>query len=277
MLRRVQSELFYGMNRAVRLTLSGLAAASLLACAAGRDGGGVTMRAPGRSFDSTAQAIAAFDEITTRYATCRTYRDRGEVVVTSWSGSEEKPSSVGRFDTIFVRDRGLRFRYFAESGELRYGFWAVGDAITELAWGSVTHFQKLPLVDAMFSLKGVTSLASWVVPNLLYGRLKPHSAASPGPENNAACNKCPSVTFYQAVEDQTMTFNLDLGVDVVRRFRLLVAKPATDAMKRAAEIGTDDLPNADALTRTETRIFYDSPQLNVDESALRAELEAQPW
>jgi hypothetical protein len=265
------------MNRIVRLTLNGMATASLVACAAGPDGGVAATRAPDRSFDSAARAIAAFDEIATRYAKCRTYRDRGEVIVTSWSGSEEKPSSVGRFDTIFVRDRGLRFRYFAESGELRYGFWAVGDTITELSWGSLTHFAKLPIVDAMFNLKGVTSLASWVVPNLLYGRLRPHSAANLGPENNAACNKCPSVTFYQPAEGQTMTLNLDLRVDVLRRFQLLVANPAIDEMKRAAEIGTDDLPKSDVPTRIQMRIFYDSPQVDVDESALRGELEAPPW
>jgi hypothetical protein len=220
---------------------------------------------PGAKSAYIPEASDAFSEIADRYATCRTYEDRGQVMTVYPGPSGHMHVSLGRFDTIFIRNRGLRFRFFNELGTMIWAVWALDGKVSEWVWGSA---QSLPggqsLVDTIAPLRGATSLASWVVPSLLFGRLKPESAPVPGYGNNELCNWCSVVAFHEPGNDSPMTLTLDLHAEVVRRFSV-------------GEVKLDEKAEIDSSVQSEVRIFYDSPQLNVEESTIRTELETPPW
>jgi hypothetical protein len=264
-------------NRTSGGTVMAMTAASLLGCgthhqraiaAVGNSGLGSTPI-------PAAQASDVLAEIATRYATCRTYRDHGEVIDLYWEEADHLRMSVGRFDTIFIRTRGFLFRYFDEFGTMKWAVRALGDKV--VAWGlGAPDSRSSTLFDSLANLRGVTRLGSWIVPNLLYGRLTPNSAPVYGDNSNALCDRCPVISFRWPYAD-TMAFTLDLHEDVVRKVASSVG-PLGDDMDTDSPITFG--PNPNVGTRrvlSQTWIIYDSPQFDVNESAIRADLEAQPW
>lgn len=236
----------------------------------------------------TSEAAIAFVEVATKYAHCRTYRDRGTVVGTSWDRDGFAYSSVERFDTLFIRNRGLRFRYFDEAGNLLYGIRARGDDVEEWSGGSVSALKQPPGTSveyAMSSLKGVTGLASWVVFKLLIG-LPPIPRPTCGPlyAGAVACAKCPDVAFHCPSQGSAAIYTLDLRTEVLRRFKWLTESLATgvDAREPEADPLIAKLPGSGAAEaherhgiskRTQTLILYDSVEFDSDEGAMAAELD----
>jgi hypothetical protein len=211
------------------------------------------------------QASDAFTEIAVRYATCRTYKDRGQVMIVYPTQSGHVHVTLNRFDTIFVRNRGFRFRFFNELNMMTWAVWALNGQIFEWMWGDARSLPaEQSLVDDIAALRGATSLTSWVVPNLLFGLLKPESAPIYGSENNVLCDRCPMVLFHEPGNDSPMTLTLDLRAGVVRRFSV-------------GEVKFDEKIASEPSVQSEVRIFYESPQLNIEESAIRADLERRPW
>ena len=145
----------------------------------------------------TPKAAAAFSNIKGKYGSCRTYRDRGTVLSTRWESDTSSSLVIGRFDTIFHRDRGLRFRYFDESGALRYAIWAHDGQIQRWYWGAVQSpsTSSSPIMAAMFDLRGVTSLTSWIVPSMLYRQLPASNVCGPFEVESYECPKCTRVAF----------------------------------------------------------------------------------
>ena len=228
----------------------------------------------------TQEAVTTLARIETKYGSCSTYRDHG---ITIDALDSSFGSSVGRFDTLFVRNRGLRFRYFDESGALLYGIWSRGDQTTEWERGA-TRSPAAPVANEMASLKGVTAFASWVVFKLLT-QLPP---VSPGPScgpwysDNPSCARCANVVFRCSPQGFTSAYMLDSRADVVRRFYFWDAANSSDG----GDPLVAELPSATPSRtehrrtdspKTETAIMYDSIEFDGDEIALAAELDRKPW
>jgi len=213
------------------------------------------------------------DPVVQRYGGCRSYRDHGTVVarMTSASGGSHA-MEVSRFDTLFVRDVGLRFRFHDEQGRLRAAIWRRGDDTSMWHLGTTT---KAPSIEhALAGARGVTGFASDIIPSLLM-RLPvftgEHAVLSGEPglagTTSTSCGKCWLLAFGSGTAPPQFLLTVDENARSIRRFQ------AAMVVHRAAE-------STDAQTTSfgsEHLISYE-PEIDLaDEAALVRELAVQPW
>ena len=232
--------------------------------------------------DSTPYATSALTQVHIKFAHCRTYRDRGVVIGRSWEHDGVSSLAAHRFDTLFIRDRGLRFRYLKEDGRMTYAVWALGDRIETWSDGfvEVLSASKTSVADVMSNMRGGTGFASWFVPQLLYGR---PTQCSQGPwyAGWIHCPTCPEVAFRSPSQHTTTVLSLDLRTSVVRRFYWM--RDLSEEDNHAAEqadgritvIGPGE--RKIDLARVESLILYEAPEFDVDESVLVSDLDKRPW
>jgi hypothetical protein len=209
---------------------------------------------------------AVLDKVVARYAKCRNYRDRGTVVTTFWR-PRRSTVRAARFDTLFVRDVGFRFRFSDEQGRLKHAIWSRGQKTQSWSLGQVSEGAA---EDASVAGRGVTSFTSQIVPGLLLGaspfsgersfvRGTP-SAAGTGPTE---CGKCWLVAFGITGQWEDV-FAVDESHLVLRRVQ-------------SVRLVSDDEEDGGAIFASDTAIFYE-PQVDVpDEAPLVQELQVQPW
>jgi hypothetical protein len=110
-------------------------------------------------------AQRALESARKKYETCRNYRDRGTLVEAFWQNPGDRTAWVAHFDTLFVRDKGLRFRFFDESGKMKFAIWRRGEKTIHYDFG---RSEEMPYEQALYALMGVTRQVSSLVPALLY-------------------------------------------------------------------------------------------------------------
>ena len=175
--------------------------------------------APVRTAASLVSAPAAFVTVLKTYANCHAYRDRGTVVDTSWTLDGTSNVIVARFDTLFLRGRGLRFRYYDESGTLRHALWAWDGRAQEWWWRAALEpmdASTMAVLAWISSARGVTNLTSWYVPTLLFDRA-PECEAGSWNLLPKSWERATTVIFRDASQDVTTEFTMDLRAGVVRR------------------------------------------------------------
>ncbi len=210
--------------------------------------------------------------ITDRYATCHNYRDRGVVNATIWDANSSRTTEsradtlVARFDTLFVRHVGFRFRYFNERGELQHAIWQRGDKTR--TWSRGEPAEQHSLEDALSMFRGVTQQTSQLGPSLLFGFSVSAGrgsllAGQPGLAGIApiSCGKCRVVAFGEELQSLLV---VDEDARVVRRFRSI--RPFT-----SSEGGQVDQHVGDNL------VSYDPVFDSADEASLILELSSEPW
>jgi hypothetical protein len=175
---------------------------------------------------------------------------------------------VHRFDTIFVRDRGLRFRYFEEDGRQTIALWRLDGRARQVWFGNASELDASQFESAMYGFRGVTELASWFVPSLLLGRAMP---LGDGPTFvSSTCLWCIDIAFRLPKNDVTRNLLLDMRTNVVRRLSEVEART----------VAVDDKflsgPPLPPIVRAETMILYDTPSFDLDEGALVAEIQKEP-
>jgi hypothetical protein len=111
------------------------------------------------------EAKSALEAAKKKHESCRNYRDRGALVAAFWENPGNRTTRVSRFDTLFVRDKGLRFRFFGESGKLEHAIWRRGDKTVRYSLG---RSEETSYERALWAFMGVTSRTSSRVPALLY-------------------------------------------------------------------------------------------------------------
>jgi hypothetical protein len=220
----------------------------------------------------------ALEDLAARYARCATYRDRGTVLTRSSGGASY--ILVERFDTLFDRTRGLRFRYFADDGKLRFGIWALDGHVSKWFWDSSTSLDTrgTSALDALTDLKGVTKLVSWWLPGFLLGR-KDRSMGSIKGRG--------SLDHYLAIEVRGVQagvteFAWDEQAQLLRRVYSVSEISAEDAQKfardrRVVVIGGGPVPGLSQSTTTETWVLYEGPTCDEPPDAIDRELEKAPW
>jgi hypothetical protein len=238
------------------------------------------------SGESRAKTVLA--KLEAKYAQCHTYRDRGTVVYMTWGAEGLAHSQIARFDTLFVRDRGLRFRHFDERGTLLYGVWARGNDVREWFLGSTPASRGASIENSMSALKGVTGLASWIAFALLNGFPPVLSSTCEARYADAlGCGDCIDVAFYCSSQGSAAVYTVDLQKDGLRHFSWLVEPSGT--IDSAKGPGTSDAPIKakpgtlsdssvrSQLLRGETIILYDLSEIDVDQTAAEAELDEPAW
>jgi hypothetical protein len=220
--------------------------------------------------NSGSAARRQLDPVVQRYGACRSYRDRGTLVGRVISGDAAKrPVEVSRFDTLFVRDVGLRFRFHDEQGRLQVAIWRRGDETVTWQLGTAT---KAPSIeDALTVTRGVTGLTSEVIPRLLM-RIPAFSgdravlSGEPGLAGTAptSCGKCWLLAFGSRTAPPQFLLTVDENARSIRRFQAaMVVRQGADG--QAASFGS------------ETLINYEPEFDLADEATLARELAVQPW
>jgi hypothetical protein len=221
----------------------------------------------GSEVPATHNAAGELLRVSSVYSRCRTYQDRGTVVVKTWSRNGEPFTFVNRFDTIFVRDRGLRFRYFEEDGTLNTAIWKLDGRAGKVWFGTARELDASKVESEMFALRGVTEFASWFVPSLLLGRAMP---LGDGPSYaGSTCLWCMDVAFRSSKQEVRRDLSLDLHANVVRRLY------EEDTQPRRVDNKYVSGPTPPPIVRTETMILYDTPSFDSDEGALIAEIQKE--
>lgn len=195
-------------------------------------------------------------DVVRRYSTCRTYEDRGVVVATYVDGARVR-YEISRFETVFARGRGLRFRFSDENGELVAAIWMTDNRVQAWFHGKVTTVDTLE--HAIGSAKGVTMLASWVIPSLLFGRRLTDRQPAVVDYENGGCGECARVGFPMSRRGTRAVLSVDLEQGLlVRRYTIHDSRTEPGG-------GPGDV------------IAYEASLDVADEAALVRELETQPW
>jgi hypothetical protein len=259
------------MTNAERIYLS---AACLLGCGCGSPGRPAQL-SPSPSSEQA--AVAAFEHITSAYGHCHTYQDRGTIIHKMWVRDGTSYTIVDRFDTIFVRDRGFRFRYFDEDGSLDVAIWNWDGRAQEVWFGTPSEIEASSVESALFDLRGVTKLTSWFVPGLLFGR-PVHLGEGPS-YVGSDCLWCLEIAFRSPKQDLERYLRLNLRRNVVQRLDELDAHIRVDDNKASSgSAETLDVTNGGTvatspLVRAETLVLYETPSFDADESMLIAEMQ----
>lgn len=252
-----------------------------VAAAAGCSGGGPIVPEPPAldmfrtkpEANSEDEARLVFAKVLARYATCHNYRDRGVVTSGGWNADGPQwvrsTANVARFETLFVRGIGLRFRYWNEKGLLQTAIWQRGS--TTKTWSLGTVAQETSLERALFVHRGVTDLTSQIVPSLLFGLAlsTPEPGLLPGEPALAGsapigCGKC-RVLAFRGTTGRQLLLVVDESSEVLRRFQDSFPYSSAGDDRRTRNVVADSL------------IVYE-PELDVaDESELTRELDSQPW
>jgi len=247
----------------------GLAVACCLWCGCARPARPASLNAsPSREAVAARNSVAEFAHLRSVYAHCQTYQDRGTVVLKMWTRDGSVFTVVNRFDTIFVRDRGFRFRYLDEDGMLIVSIWN-WDGRAVKVWFSTSSEVDASKVEAqMWDISDITNFTSWFVPSLLFGR---DMHLGDGPSFvGTGCLWCLEVAF-RAPEQDVTDLRLDLRASVVRRIDEVDAHPRANDSEEFFP-GTAGSP----LVRIETLVLYDAPSFDADESVLIAEMQKGP-
>jgi hypothetical protein len=214
------------------------------------------------------------------YAACRSYRDRGTVTSVSTATKREE---VERFDTVFVRGVGLRFRYYEKDGPLRFGIWRRGDKTQEYFWGSARDVD-VPFERTTYALQGVTNRTSSLAPNLLYGI---HSDCTAHLLDTAPpCSTCVRLLSDCGVRDPDSytVLVVDSASHAFARFESShVIHPRKDEDDSSGitvhvQLADGSQPRFDPTPYLSEMVIAYEPEFDVaDEEALRHELETPPW
>lgn len=190
---------------------------------------------------------------------------------------------VHRFDTLFVRDRGLRFRYFHEDGRPKLIVWAIGDEVRLWSYGELGSRNR-SLQEEMYAFRGVTSWSSWVISQLLFGApLPPKPTCDVLYEGTyfASCAPCPNVTFRCPPNaNTTVTLSIDLRSDTMRRYFFRVEAEGEERRSETRDplVTIFGEASADLVSGgLEAMILYDSPECDGNEAELLEELQRRPW
>lgn len=220
-----------------------------------------------RNAPSTPRSEELLRAISERYARCHNYRDRGHVVTKHWM-SGKSSISVFRFDTMFVRGGGFRFRFFDERGAMETAIWEHDGRVS--AWQIDTEAEHQSLVSALTNAKGVTQFSSSIVSSLLVGAplFSGDNAIALGAPSyvgigSISCGKCSVIAIGPAGRRQVL-LTVDEDSQALRHVEVLmvIGKGTMDA---AEGFGVDEV------------ISYD-PEFDVaDDVAMTRELEARPW
>lgn len=239
---------------------------ALYGCSCSVAGNGVRPGAVDPTPNTAAAAGRILAPVIQRYATCRAYRDRGSLADTAWRGGS-RSTEIFRFDTAFVRDVGLRFRFFDERGHLKHAIWQHAGKILTWSMGNVRR--SATPEEAVDSLKGVTSFASSIVPSLLLGVRLLHGEEAvvdrePALTTSASptidCGRC-SLIVFGLPERRQFLFTIDEAAGVFRRSEALLR------LEQGSSAGVHS---------TDTLITYE-PEFDFDPLNVQAELETQPW
>jgi hypothetical protein len=223
--------------------------------------------------NSADSARRLLDPVMQRYGSCRSYRDRGTVIRSIMSGTGRKrPVELSRFDTLFVRDVGLRFRFHDEQGRLQAAIWRRGDETVTWQLGTATKARSIE--DALTAMRGVTGLTSEVIPSLLMGipSLSGDRAVLSGDPSlagtaPASCGKCWLLAFGSRSAPPQFLLTVDEDAKSIRRFQAaMVVRPRSElADEQAVSLGSESLINYE-------------PEFDLaDEATLARELAVQPW
>lgn len=226
---------------------------------------------------SSARAKQALTSVERKYASCRVYRGGGTVIEVG-ARHGVGGATVNRFDTLFVRDRGLRFRYFQEDGHPQVIVWSMDGDVRVWSYGHAIRSSKT-LQDNMYALRGVTSRASWIVSRLLFGEsllTSPTCGTWYEETLPSDCRECPNVAIACSPEgDPVVILSLDLRSDTLKRYYRVQEGRRAGGDPLAVTLGE---PRARGpVTRVETVIVYDSFECNEDEPGAMDALRKQPW
>ena len=227
--------------------------------------------------------------MTAAYGRCRTYRDKGSVIVKSWTVDRTSHTAVRHFDTLFLRDRGLRFRTYSEDGERTDGIWlwdgratvAFMDMTRSLdpSWGNVQGW--------LSGSRGVTHLVSAIVPNLLFGH-QPLAWIRDGREQ-PECNPEPVYSKTVSYERDTgvllrlgrnevLELSLDLRRRIVHRaYRVTEYSPSEARRLVESSEGITWATPPDLDVRFDTWILYEAPTCDLSVEEVASELAKPPW
>jgi hypothetical protein len=202
------------------------------------------------------------------YAGFRNYEDRGFVF--AWNpAAYADHATVTRFDTVFVRGTGLRFRYLDEQGRLRAAIWWQGHTITTWSAG-VEDAETLGdaeeqidgLIRAGRRIAGITEQTSLLVPALLTSRKALNEDALYLESAQAGCETCVRLLSGSQSEHVQNAIVADATTGLL--YRLTVT------------MELDPEPGRSPAT-LENAISYE-PRWNVPDSEdLAAKIAKRPW
>lgn len=203
--------------------------------------------------DETPEARVALRATSERYAKTPTYRDRGTIISTTWSAGSST-TNVSRFETLFLRDHGLRFQFFNESGERRFVIWSIRGRT--LFW----HLQRIDeyssLEEALRAARGVSQLSTATIPRMLLGEpLFKQAPISGGSEMPF----CECINVFVPTPNGEAGVTIDTKQTLIRRFR---------EVTRSNELGGSEV--------TDTVTIYE-PEFGAQTAEAMRELESQPW
>jgi hypothetical protein len=122
---------------------------------------------------TASDATNVIDSMTSLYASCKTYEDRGKLVLTRrYNGTSDFFQSTISFETVFDRAAG-RFRFeFTETRSqkmMRGAIWRTQPGLAHEWWTHGGAVQDVDLVEAVRALAGVSLGTSYHVPGMLFG------------------------------------------------------------------------------------------------------------
>lgn len=205
---------------------------------------------------SEARASALLSRTLRTYEGRSTYRDRG-TVVSRLRSRRDRGVRIAYFDTVFLRDVGLRFRYYDERRELKYAIWSTG-ATAKLWFLGTRSTTTLPL--AIASITGVTEGVAAIVPQLLLGERAFHSFPPLLAGIEASCGRC-EILLWHAPGGRHESITLDEGENAIRRLE-------------SHELIKDDV---DGDLISDVYVIYEPSSEAGSIEALTEELSVQPW
>lgn len=219
--------------------------------------------------DTAIQGQSLLQVAAGRYSSCRSYRDRGTVITTLW-GTDVHGLEISYFDTVFVRDKGLRFRFYDERRALNLVIWIHGDTAESWYLGKARPL-RTP-TDVLASARGVTAFASELIPRLLLGLpLLPSEQSIVGDQLGTAgvgspfCGRCRLVALGSSARRRQHVFTIDENAGVIRRHNSFV-------------VFRDDATGSGkpGVVEAEHLVVYE-PEFDIENEDLVRELEKRPW
>lgn len=269
---QVQSaELFQGIESMKLAVLGTVVAVSLATSACCHDAPNVLASGVDVAPNSAATASQVLNAAIQRYRTVRTYRDHG-VILSIQRGATIRSTAVHYFDTVFVRDHGLRLRLFDERREVTDIVWVHGDSAEIWRSGSIAHPLAVP--TALATAKATFSFASELVPSLLLG-LRPLDSeyAAIGREIGTAgigmppCGKCWNVAFGSRLGGRQHAITIDAERAEVRRLTSFTRF----ATERPEATDLEQVANEDVV------LYEPEFDLEAQVDDLIREVETRPW
>lgn len=211
--------------------------------------------------------IDALEKVERRYGTIATYRDMGSTVKVTRSASK-RFVDVSFFDTLFLRNLGLRFRTYDEHRTPKYILWSY-KGIT-LTWHVGTVSTAASVEEALAAVRGITNFISEIVPPLLEGRetipterdFLHETFALAGTE--PSCGKCFLFVLGSPSKHRQHVLTVDQNEGAIRRVQSFITLPALAGGE------PHELVQAESVT------IY-QPNFATGDPGLERELAEQPW